>query len=143
MQAALTRSLNVLARKTKALKETDANLAGDHIREGLSCIVSVKVTFLHYTHAAALLTLNSSAAAFFLVQLGTFWNPQAGLTSHALSFTTQVPNPEFEGQTKTRLGNPEVRKIVDSCVARVRLGLACMSWRASCGVQIKPPCPVC
>ena len=32
----------------------------------------------------------------------------------------QVPEPEFEGQTKTRLGNPEVRKIVDACVARVR-----------------------
>ena len=32
----------------------------------------------------------------------------------------QVPEPEFEGQTKTRLGNPEVRRIVDACVARVR-----------------------
>lgn len=31
----------------------------------------------------------------------------------------QVPEPEFEGQTKTRLGNPEVRKIVDACVAKV------------------------
>ncbi|EFJ52500.1 hypothetical protein VOLCADRAFT_79115 [Volvox carteri f. nagariensis] len=29
----------------------------------------------------------------------------------------QVPNPEFEGQTKTRLGNPEVRKIVEATVA--------------------------
>ena len=28
----------------------------------------------------------------------------------------QVPNPEFEGQTKTRLGNPEVRKIVEGVV---------------------------
>lgn len=30
--------------------------------------------------------------------------------------TQQVPNPEFEGQTKTRLGNPEVRKIVEGVV---------------------------
>ena len=28
----------------------------------------------------------------------------------------QVPNPEFEGQTKTRLGNPEVRKVVEGVV---------------------------
>ena len=31
--------------------------------------------------------------------------------------SVKVPNPEFEGQTKTRLGNPEVRKLVDSVVA--------------------------
>ncbi len=43
MQAALTRTLNTLARKAKTLKENDANLAGDHIREGLSCVISVKV----------------------------------------------------------------------------------------------------
>jgi DNA gyrase subunit B len=29
----------------------------------------------------------------------------------------KVPNPEFEGQTKTRLGNPEVRRIVDDIVS--------------------------
>ena len=33
----------------------------------------------------------------------------------------QIPNPEFEGQTKTRLGNPEVRKLVDTNVAAVGL----------------------
>ena len=32
----------------------------------------------------------------------------------------RVPSPEFEGQTKTRLGNPEVRKLVDGVVASVR-----------------------
>jgi hypothetical protein len=32
---------------------------------------------------------------------------------------SQVPSPEFEGQTKTRLGNPEVRRIVDTLVTRV------------------------
>lgn len=33
----------------------------------------------------------------------------------------QVPDPEFEGQTKTRLGNPEVRKIVEGIVGQVRV----------------------
>jgi DNA gyrase subunit B len=30
--------------------------------------------------------------------------------------SVKVPNPEFEGQTKTRLGNPEVRKVVEGVV---------------------------
>ncbi len=34
--------------------------------------------------------------------------------------SVSVPNPEFEGQTKTRLGNPEVKKIVEGVVAQVR-----------------------
>ena len=42
-KAALTRTVNSLGRKSKALKEGDANLSGDHIREGLGAIVSVKV----------------------------------------------------------------------------------------------------
>ncbi|XP_028094112.1 DNA gyrase subunit B, chloroplastic/mitochondrial-like [Camellia sinensis] len=49
--------------------EKDISLSGEHVREGLTCVISVK-----------------------------------------------VPNPEFEGQTKTRLGNPEVRKVVDQSV---------------------------
>lgn len=69
-KSALTRTVNSLGRKTKALKDNDPNLSGDHIREGLGAVVSVK-----------------------------------------------VPSPEFEGQTKTRLGNPEVRKIVDNAVS--------------------------
>ncbi|KAG5402773.1 hypothetical protein IGI04_008892 [Brassica rapa subsp. trilocularis] len=69
VKASLTRTLNTLAKKSKAVKEKDINLSGEHVREGLTCIVSVK-----------------------------------------------IPNPEFEGQTKTRLGNPEVRKIVDQSV---------------------------
>lgn len=68
-KAAITRTLNILGRRTKAIKEKDENLSGEHAREGLTCIVSVK-----------------------------------------------VPNPEFEGQTKTRLGNPEVRKVVEQAV---------------------------
>ena len=43
LQAGLTRTLNMLGRKSKALKEGEANLAGDHIREGLTCIIAVKV----------------------------------------------------------------------------------------------------
>ena len=73
VQAALTRTMNTLGRKTKTLKDGEANLGGDHIREGLTAIISVK-----------------------------------------------VPEPEFEGQTKTRLGNPEVRKILDSVLTKVR-----------------------
>ena len=42
-KAALTRTVNALGRKTKALKEGDHNLSGDHIREGLGAVVSVKV----------------------------------------------------------------------------------------------------
>ncbi|XP_038978637.1 DNA gyrase subunit B, chloroplastic/mitochondrial-like [Phoenix dactylifera] len=69
MKASLTRTINNLVKKSKAIKEKDISLSGEHVREGLTCIVSVK-----------------------------------------------VPNPEFEGQTKTRLGNPEVRRVVDQCV---------------------------
>jgi DNA gyrase/topoisomerase IV subunit B len=64
-----------------------------------------------------------------------------------------VPDPEFEGQTKTRLGNPEVRKIVDACVARVRLqpiqqaplsvhahGCGCQTEQNSASVTAHVPC---
>lgn len=43
MKAALTRTINNIARKQKILKEADVNLAGDYIREGLGAVVSVKV----------------------------------------------------------------------------------------------------
>ncbi|OMO51956.1 DNA topoisomerase, type IIA, subunit B [Corchorus olitorius] len=69
VKASLTRTLNNLGKKSKIIKEKDISLSGEHVREGLTCIISVK-----------------------------------------------VPNPEFEGQTKTRLGNPEVRKVVDQSV---------------------------
>ena len=46
-KAALTRMVNSLGRKSKALKEGDPNLSGDHIREGLGAIVSVKVCHCH------------------------------------------------------------------------------------------------
>ncbi|KVI03416.1 DNA gyrase B subunit, C-terminal [Cynara cardunculus var. scolymus] len=66
IKASLTRTLNNLGKKSKLIKDKDISLSGEHVREGLTCVISIK-----------------------------------------------LPNPEFEGQTKTRLGNPEVRKIVD------------------------------
>jgi DNA gyrase subunit B len=72
LKAVLTRTLNNVARKRGKLKESSANLGGENIREGLTCVISVK-----------------------------------------------VPEPEFEGQTKTKLGNTEVRGIVDSLVGEV------------------------
>lgn len=72
LRTVLTRTMNLTARKLKKIKEGDANLAGENIREGLTAVISVK-----------------------------------------------VPNPEFEGQTKTKLGNPEVRGIVDSFMGEV------------------------
>jgi DNA gyrase subunit B len=68
-RSALTRVLNDYGRKQKFLKEDDANLTGDDVREGLTAVVSVK-----------------------------------------------LPEPQFEGQTKTRLGNAEVKGQVESLV---------------------------
>ena len=72
LKAVLTRTLNAFARKRNKLKENEPNLSGEHVREGLTGVISVK-----------------------------------------------VPDPEFEGQTKTKLGNTEVRGIVDSLVGEV------------------------
>ncbi len=69
-RSALTRVLNEYARKQKILKEDDANLSGEDVREGLVAVVSVK-----------------------------------------------LPEPQFEGQTKTRLGNAEVKAQVEGAVA--------------------------
>jgi DNA gyrase subunit B len=68
-RAALTRSLNDYARKANLIKESDASLSGDDVREGLTAVISVKLRF-----------------------------------------------PQFEGQTKTKLGNSEMKGIVDSAV---------------------------
>lgn len=68
-RSALTRVLNDYARKQKILKDTDSNLSGEDVREGLAAIVSVK-----------------------------------------------VPEPQFEGQTKTRLGNAEIKGLVESAL---------------------------
>ena len=44
----------------------------------------------------------------------------------------KVPEPEFEGQTKTRLGNPEVRQIVDSVVSDSLITL--FEWNPQVGL---------
>ncbi len=69
-RAALTRTLNNYARKQGILKEKDANLTGDDVREGLTAIISVKIR-----------------------------------------------EPQFEGQTKAKLGNAEVRPAVDAVLS--------------------------
>ena len=68
---AITNTFNDYARKNKLLKESENNLSGDDIREGLTAIVSVK-----------------------------------------------IGNPQFEGQTKQKLGNSEARGAVDGIVSR-------------------------
>jgi len=66
-RTALTRTLNSYARTHNLLKEKDENLTGDDVREGLTAIISVKIT-----------------------------------------------DPQFEGQTKGKLGNAEVKSAVES-----------------------------
>nr|WP_220667585.1 DNA topoisomerase (ATP-hydrolyzing) subunit B [Oceanobacillus bengalensis] len=63
----LTRVINDYARKNSLFKESDPNLTGDDVREGITAIISIK-----------------------------------------------HPDPQFEGQTKTKLGNSEVRTVTDS-----------------------------
>jgi DNA gyrase subunit B len=69
-RAALTSSLNDWARKAGVLKANDGNLSGDDVREGLTAVISVKLT-----------------------------------------------DPQFEGQTKAKLGNAEVKGQVQTAVA--------------------------
>jgi DNA gyrase subunit B len=68
-KSALTRVANQYCKNKKLLKNTDAVLSGDDIREGLAAVISVK-----------------------------------------------IPNPQFEGQTKTKLGNADVEGVVASMV---------------------------
>lgn len=68
-RSALTLSLNDYARKNGFLKESEANLQGEDVREGLTAVISV-----------------------------------------------YLRDPQFEGQTKTRLGNPEVKSLVQSAM---------------------------
>ena len=69
-RSALTRVLNDYARNNKFIKDIEANLTGDDVREGLVAVISVK-----------------------------------------------LPQPQFEGQTKAKLGNPEVKSQVEFVVA--------------------------
>jgi len=66
-KSALTRTVNTYAQNAKVAKNLKASLDGDDIREGMSCVISIK-----------------------------------------------LPSPQFEGQTKTKLGNSEVKGIVET-----------------------------
>ncbi|HKA57825.1 MAG TPA: DNA topoisomerase (ATP-hydrolyzing) subunit B [Gemmatimonadales bacterium] len=68
-KAALTRTINEWAKQDGALKKEEFTLSGDDVREGLNCVLSVK-----------------------------------------------VKTPQFEGQTKTKLGNSEVEGVVKTVV---------------------------
>jgi DNA gyrase subunit B len=70
LRTALTRTLNNYATKNNLFKKTNTTLSGDDVREGLTCVISIKVA-----------------------------------------------EPQFEGQTKTKLGNGDVKGIVDSFVS--------------------------
>ena len=69
LRTALTRAINEAARTNKVLRDKEDNLTGDDLKEGLTCVLSVRLS-----------------------------------------------EPQFEGQTKTKLGNSEVRGAVDSVV---------------------------
>jgi len=69
LKASLTRTINDYAKKNNLLKKADESLSGDDVREGLTCVLSVRVM-----------------------------------------------EPQFEGQTKTKLGNSEVRGAVETAV---------------------------
>ncbi|MFO7288639.1 DNA gyrase subunit B [Planifilum fulgidum] len=69
-KSALTRVINDYARRNNLLKDNDSNLTGDDVREGLTAIISVKIS-----------------------------------------------DPQFEGQTKTKLGNSEARTVTESIFA--------------------------
>lgn len=69
-RTALTRVVNDYARKNSLLKEKDENLSGEDCREGITCVILVK-----------------------------------------------MPDPQFEGQTKNKLGNPEIRGYVETVFA--------------------------
>jgi DNA gyrase subunit B len=70
-RAALTRTLNAIARSRSLLKDKDENLSGEDVREGLTGVISVKLA-----------------------------------------------DPQFEGQTKTKLGNPPIEGLVKEIVNR-------------------------
>ena len=70
-RSAITRVINDYARRYNYIKESDQNLSGEDVREGLTAIISVK-----------------------------------------------IPEPQFEGQTKAKLGNSFVRSLVDSLVSK-------------------------
>ena len=69
LKTALTRAINQYARKANLLKEKERNFVGDDVREGLTVVISIRLT-----------------------------------------------QPQFEGQTKTKLGNSDIEGLVNSIV---------------------------
>ncbi|MBU4377251.1 MAG: DNA topoisomerase (ATP-hydrolyzing) subunit B [Candidatus Omnitrophica bacterium] len=69
LKSALTRTLNQYCKNKNLLKNVEVPLSGDDVREGITCVLSIK-----------------------------------------------VPNPQFEGQTKSKLGNSEVEGIVEAVI---------------------------
>ena len=70
LRAALTRTINDYSRASGLLKESEDNLTGDDVREGIVAVVSVKIS-----------------------------------------------EPQFEGQTKAKLGNPDIRSAVENVIS--------------------------
>jgi len=68
-KSALTRTINQYCKNKNLLKDTEISLSGDDVREGMTCVMNIK-----------------------------------------------VPNPQFEGQTKSKLGNSEVEGIVEAVI---------------------------
>jgi len=68
-KSALTRTINQYCKSKNLLKDSDASISGDDVREGLTAVISIK-----------------------------------------------IPNPQYEGQTKTKLGNSEAEGVVESIV---------------------------
>ncbi len=113
--------LRSAAKKLRLVKDGDPSMTGEHIREGLAGCVSVKVRRTPLPLPGA----RSSAAPH--IKAVRLVPPQGsareavwcrGPARVLLVLLPQVPNPEFEGQTKTRLGNPEVRRILDAAVTQ-------------------------
>lgn len=92
-------------------QEKDINLSGEHVREGLTCIVSVKIPNPEFEGQTKVLE------PIMIVSLISV-NRKHLFLSHVCNFTPTnynlSPNPSLPLQT--RLGNPEVRKIVDQSV---------------------------
>ena len=84
LKSALTRSLNVMARKSKALKEGEPNLSGDNIREGLGGIIAVKVS-LSCKLLALVQATKAPATRLFWVLSEVHWSvaPSLARWSHA------------------------------------------------------------
>lgn len=92
-------------------QEKDINLSGEHVREGLTCIVSVKIPNPEFEGQTKVLE------PIMIVSLISV-NKKHLFLSHVCNFTPTNCNlsPNLHFSLQTRLGNPEVRKIVDQSV---------------------------